>query len=55
VNFYELLAHCLPRTVVLNVSIFVLFRADRSALRNRLAERIDETLKPEVMHYAAST
>ncbi|TFK74182.1 P-loop containing nucleoside triphosphate hydrolase protein [Pluteus cervinus] len=40
-KFYELLSHCIPPTVILKT------------VAERITERVDESLKAEVMHWAA--
>jgi replication factor C subunit 3/5 len=41
VKFYELLSHCIPPTVILKT------------VADRLVERVDESLKADIMHWAA--
>jgi len=40
-KLYELLSHCIPATVILKT------------IAERVVERVDETIKPDVMHWAA--
>lgn len=40
-KFYELLTHCIPPGIILKT------------VAERVVERVDETLKPEIMHWAA--
>ncbi|KAL1753191.1 DNA polymerase III, clamp loader complex, gamma/delta/delta subunit [Schizophyllum commune] len=40
-KFYELLSHCIPPTVILKT------------VAERVVERVDESLKADVMHWAA--
>ncbi|KLO17136.1 P-loop containing nucleoside triphosphate hydrolase protein [Schizopora paradoxa] len=40
-KLYELLSHCIPATVILKT------------IAERVVERVDETIKPDIMHWAA--
>lgn len=40
-KFYELLSHCIPPTVILKT------------VADRVVERVDESLKADIMHWAA--
>ncbi|KAL1749754.1 DNA polymerase III, clamp loader complex, gamma/delta/delta subunit, partial [Schizophyllum commune] len=46
-KFYELLSHCIPPTVILKARFELLTVAER------VVERVDESLKADVMHWAA--
>lgn len=56
-KFYELLSHCIPPTVILKVCM--LLECSALGLRfvqtvaERVVDKVDETLKPDIMHWAA--
>lgn len=57
-KLYELLSHCIPATVILKVSLarfrdFKLVLMILQTIAERVVERVDETIKPDIMHWAA--
>ena len=57
-KFYELLSHCIPPTVILKVCFearvsrrLLIFQSQTVA--ERVVEKVDESLKADVMHWAA--
>ena len=55
-KLYELLSHCIPPTVVLKVSrLYIVSRveADWQTIAERLVDKVDDTLKPQIVHWAA--
>jgi hypothetical protein len=58
-KFYELLSHCIPPTVVLKVGSDILLARwyltplPVQTVADRVVERVDESLKADIMHWAA--
>ena len=61
-KLYELLSHCIPPTVILKVSAFSAWvsstrlASDTSlfqTIAERVVDRVDESLKADIMHWAA--
>ena len=58
-KFYELLSHCIPPTTILKVfqpswlSVLKYWHTPIQTVAERVVERVDESLKPEIMHWAA--
>jgi replication factor C subunit 3/5 len=54
---YELLSHCIPPTVVLKVSQAMKCckktDADFQTIAERLVDKVDDDLKPQIIHWAA--
>ena len=53
---YELLSHCIPPTVVLKVSEAAVESgddADSQTIAERLVDKVDDDLKPQIIHWAA--
>jgi replication factor C subunit 3/5 len=62
---YELLSHCIPATVVLRVSVsvssaknansarFLRCPLERQTVTDRLVEKVDDELKPQIIHWAS--
>lgn len=56
-KLYELLSHCIPPTVILKVQPFPHMQLHDSkyiqTIADRVVERVDESIKADVMHWAA--
>ena len=58
-KLYELLSHCIPPTVILKVGFNPRFCTVNIAhswsqtIADRVVEKVDEALKPDIMHWAA--
>jgi replication factor C subunit 3/5 len=57
-KFYELLSHCIPPTVILKVitlriSSVLSLHESAQTVAERVADKVDEVLKAEIMHWAA--
>ena len=51
---YELLSHCIPPAVILKVSSRHLFSlTGEQTIADRLVDKVDDTLKPQIVHWAA--